>query len=383
MVCIRRSPRALLFLLFAALLASCGSAPRGAALAPDAARQVSPVALGRGEVPQPPDGALIALTGAGATFPAPLYQAWFDAFMKRYPHITITYHAVGSGAGVQQFSDGVINFGASDAPMADKQIANIGGPTNVIHIPTVLGAVVPIYNLPGQPQLRFSGPVLADIFLGTISQWNDPALVALNPGVALPASPITVVHRFDSSGTTYVWADYLSKVSPSWANDVGVAPYLYWPVGMSGRGNDGVAGLVHETPYTLGYAELNFALTYGLRYGSVQNKAGAFITPSPASISAAAAGSAAAMPDDLRLSLTDCACPEGYPITSYTYLLVNPNQTDARTAQTLTALIWWALHEGSALARDKQYVPLPPEVLSLVEAKLGRIAVGGTAVLQP
>jgi phosphate transport system substrate-binding protein len=244
----------------------------------------------------------------------------------------------------------------------------------------VLGGVVPTYNLEGGPKLKFTGEVLANIFLGKITKWNDPAIAKDNPDAKLPDTDIAVVHRSDGSGTSFVWTDYLSKVSPDWKSGPGASTSVNWPVGVGGKGNEGVAGLVKQTPNALGYVELAYAIQNQLAYGSVQNKAGKFVDPAIDSLTAAASGTAGSLPDDLRVSITNCDCPDGYPIASYTYILVNPNQTDATKAQTLVAFLWWGIHDGEKFAKDLNYAPLPPEVVAKAEAKIKQINVGGKPV---
>ena len=309
-----------------------------------------------------------------------LYSKWFSEYNKLYPTIQINYQSIGSGGGIKQFTEKTVDFGASDAPMTEAQITAAGGAANVFHIPTVLGGVVATYNLEGSPKLKFTGEVLANIFLGTITKWNDPAIAKDNPDAKLSDTDIVVVHRSDGSGTTFVWTDYLSKVSPEWKKAAGAATSVSWPVGVGGKGNDGVAGLVKQTPNAIGYVELAYAIQNKLAYGSVQNSAGTFIDPSIASLTAAAAGTVGNLPDDLRVSITNGDGPTSYPITSYTYILVNPNQTDAAKAQTIVAFLWWGIHDGEKFAQDLNYAPLPPEVVAKAEAKIKLITVNGKPV---
>ena len=309
-----------------------------------------------------------------------LYSKWFSEYNKLYPTIQINYQSIGSGGGIKQFTEKTVDFGASDAPMTEAQITAAGGAANVFHIPTVLGGVVATYNLEGSPKLKFTGEVLANIFLGTITKWNDPAIAKDNPDAKLSDTDIVVVHRSDGSGTTFVWTDYLSKVSPEWKKAAGASTSVSWPVGVGGKGNDGVAGLVKQTPNAIGYVELAYAIQNKLAYGSVQNSAGTFIDPSIASLTAAAAGTVGNLPDDLRVSITNGDGPTSYPITSYTYILVNPNQTDAAKAQTIVAFLWWGIHDGEQFAQDLNYAPLPPEVVAKAEAKIKLITVNGKPV---
>src|SRR5947209_10355712 len=243
----------------------------------------------------------VQITGAGATFPYPIYSKWFAEYNRMHPNVEINYQSIGSGGGIRQLSAGTVFFGASDGPMTNDQIYAAGFP--ILHLPTVLGGVVPVYNIPGvDAELRFTGPVLANIFLGKITRWNDAAIKNLNPSVSLPGAEITVVHRSDGSGTSYIWCDYLSKVSPEYKKTVGVATSVNWPVGVGGKGNEGVAGLVKQTPGAIGYVELIYALQNNIAYGSVQNLAGEFVRASTETVSNAAAGAAKAMPSDFRVS---------------------------------------------------------------------------------
>jgi len=344
-----------------------------------AAATAAPATGGTASGPQPPTDQ-VKLNGAGATFPFVLYSKWFSEYNKLYSNIQINYQSIGSGGGIKQFTEKTVDFGASDAPMTDDQIKAAGDITNVSHIPTVLGAVVPTYNLEGNPKLKFTGEVLANIFLGKITKWNDPALTQLDPDAKLPDTDIAVVHRSDGSGTTFVWTDYLSKVSPDWKSTAGAATSVNWPVGVGGKGNEGVAGLVKQTPNALGYVELAYAIQNQQPYGSVQNKAGKFVEPSLESTTAAAAGAVANMPDDLRVSITNADGEGSYPIASFTYILVNPNQTDMVKAQTLVSFLWWGIHDGEQFAKDLNYAPLPPEVVAKAEAKIKQITVGGKPV---
>jgi len=344
-----------------------------------AAATAAPATGGTASGPQPPTDQ-VKLNGAGATFPFVLYSKWFSEYNKLYSNIQINYQSIGSGGGIKQFTEKTVDFGASDAPMTDDQIKAAGDITNVSHIPTVLGAVVPTYNLEGNPKLKFTGEVLANIFLGKITKWNDPALTQLDPDAKLPDTDIAVVHRSDGSGTTFVWTDYLSKVSPDWKSTAGAATSVNWPVGVGGKGNEGVAGLVKQTPNALGYVELAYAIQNQQPYGSVQNKAGKFVEPSLESTTAAAAGAVANIPDDLRVSITNADGEGSYPIASFTYILVNPNQTDMVKAQTLVSFLWWGIHDGEQFAKDLNYAPLPPEVVAKAEAKIKQITVGGKPV---
>ncbi len=314
-----------------------------------------------------------ALTGAGATFPQPLYAKWFAAYAAK-TGVQINYQAIGSGGGVRQFTEGTVDFGASDAPMSDEEIAKLKSPA--YHIPTVLGAVVMTYNLPGvTQQLKFSGPVIADIYLGKITKWNDPAIVAMNKGVSLPNTDILVVHRTDGSGTTYIFSDYLSSVSPTWKVAPGKGKDLQWPVGLGGAQNAGVAGQVKSTPGAIGYVELAYAHQEKLPYALLENKAGNFIEPSIASVTAAAAGVAASLPEntDFRVSVVNSPGKDAYPIASFTYLLVYQTQPNAAKGKQLIDFIKWAIHDGELSAPSLDYAPLPKSVVEMLDKRLSMV----------
>lgn len=314
----------------------------------------------------------VTINGAGATFPNPIYQKWFDEYHKMHANVAINYQSIGSGGGIRQLSAGTVFFGASDGPMTNEQILAAGFP--ILHLPTVLGGVVPAYNIPGfTGELRFTGPVLADVFLGKITRWNDPAIVKLNPGVNLPGSDITVVHRSDGSGTNYIWCDYLSKVSPEFKRTVGVATSVRWPAGVGGKGNEGVAGLVKQTPGAIGYVELIYALQNSIPYGSVQNAAGEYVRPTLETVTNAAADAAKAMPKDFRVSITNAPGRNAYPISSFTWLLVRERSGDQQRAQMLNDFIRWALTDGQRYCAELGYAPLPAEVVGLELAALKRI----------
>ena len=317
-----------------------------------------------------PSGGL-QINGAGATFPSPIYSKWFSEYNKLHPDVRINYQPIGSGGGVRQLANRTVFFGASDMPMTDEQIAAAPGP--VLHFPTVLGAVVPVYNLQGVSDLRFSGPVLADIYLGKIKKWNDPALAKLNPGTTLPATDIAVVHRSDGSGTTFIFVDYLSKVSPEFKSTVGVNSSVNWPTGVGGKGNEGVAGLVSQTPGAIGYVELIFALQNKISFGPVQNAAGEFVKASPDSVTKAAA--AASMPDDFRVSITNAAGAGAYPISSFTWLLLYQHPTDTAQSKAMVDFVKWALTEGQRFTTDLGYAPLPQAVVTKEMTALGTIGV--------
>lgn len=328
-----------------------------------------------------PLSAQVRLNGAGATFPNIIYQNWILTYNQKFDNVELNYQSIGSGGGIRQFSDKTVDFGGSDAPMSDSAIAAIQG--NVLHIPTVLGAVVPTYNLPGfTGTIRFTPAILADIFLGKLTRWNDARLASVNPGAALPAQDILVVHRSDGSGTTYVWVDYLTKVSPEWARRVGRGTSVNWPVGLGGRGNEGVAATVRQTPGAIGYVELGYALITKMAVGEVQNRAGNFIAPSLESVTAAAAGAMAEMgPNtDFRVSITDPAGAQAYPIASFTWLLVRRQYPDAAKARELVKFIWWALTEGQAQAPKLGYAPLPPALRPWIQARLKTVTAGSRPV---
>jgi len=319
----------------------------------------------------------VTLQGAGATFPNPLYQKWLSEYGKLHPNVRIDYQSIGSGGGIKQLKEQTVDFGASDSPMKDEDLKS--APGEVLHIPTVLGAVVITYNLQGVSQaLRFSPEVVADIFLGKIKKWNDPKIAADNPGVTLPTTDITVVHRSDGSGTSAVFTDYLSKVSSEWKDKVGAGTSPSWPTGIGGKGNEGVTGQVKNTPNTIGYVELAYAVQNKLPVAQIKNASGNFIAPSIDGVTAAAAASAANTPDDLRVSITNAAGPDAYPISSYTYILVYKNQKDAGKGKTLVDFLWWGIHEGENYAKDLQYAPLPDDIVKRAEAKINSITAGGT-----
>ena len=281
---------------------------------------------------------------------------WFDVYAKENPGIKFNYQSIGSGGGIRQFTEKTVDFGATDGPMTDEQIAKAGG--SVLHLPTVMGADVPAYNVAGVTNLRFDGPTLAAIFLGKIVDWNDPAIAKLNPGVKLPDQAITVVHRSDGSGTTYCWVDYLSKVSPEREKTVGRGTSVQWPVGLGGKGNEGVAGLIKQTPGSIGYIELIYALQNGIDYAPVKNKAGKYVKASIAGVTAAAAGAARRMPKDYRVSITDAPGAKSYPISTFTWLLVYPRNPAGKGPE-LKAFLRWAMKDGQKMAPELGYAPLP------------------------
>jgi len=323
--------------------------------------------------------AQMLINSAGATFPYPIYSKWFDEYAKVEPGARFNYQSIGSGGGIRQITERTVDFGASDGPMTDGQLKK--APVELFHIPTVLGAVVATYNLPGSPKLRFTPELLADLFLGKITRWNDDRMKAVNPGAGLPNQPIIVVHRSDGSGTTYIWVDYLSKVSREWQEQVGRGTSVKWPVGLGGKGNEGVAGQVKNTPGALGYVELAYAITNKLPVAAIRNQAGKFVEPSIESTTAAAAGAAESMPSDFRVSLTNAPGEKAYPIASFTWLLVYREQPDEVKGKLLVRFLWWATHDGQKYARDLLYAPLPAPVAKQIEAKLREITYQGKPLL--
>lgn len=325
-----------------------------------------------------PGSGSVDLTGAGATFPAPIYSKWFADYATK-TGVKINYQAIGSGGGIRQLSEGTVDFGASDSPMKDEEIAKAKGP--VLHIPTVLGAVAITYNIPGVPTLlKLTGPVLADIYAGKITKWNAAPIAALNAGVKLPATDILVVHRSEGSGTTFVFTDYLATVSKTWAAGPGRGKEVPWPVGLGGKGSDGVAGQVKQTPGGVGYVELAYAKQNNLPFALIQNAAGKFVAPSSAGATAAAAGVAGSLPanTDYRLSIVNAAGPDAYPISSFTWILVYQHQTDAVKSKKLVDFLHWALTDGEAQATTLDYAPLPAAMATKIIARLDSIKSGST-----
>jgi len=314
------------------------------------------------------------INGGGATFPNPIYSKWFSEYNKLHPDVKINYQSQGSGFGIQQLTQGTVFFGASDGPMTDEQLKAAPGP--ILHFPTVLGGVVPVYNIPNvKTELKFSGQVLADIYLGKITKWNDPSIAKLNAGVTLPATDILVVHRSEGSGTTYIWVDYLSKVSPEFKTKVGVGTSVKWPTGVGAKGNEGVSGQVSQTPGAIGYVELIYALQTRTSYGSVQNMDGEFVKASVASVTAAAASAASKMPADFRVSITNAPGKGVYPISSFTWLLLYENPKDKAQAKTMVDFVKWALKDGQKYCPDLGYAPLPANVVQLELAALAKVKV--------
>lgn len=316
----------------------------------------------------------IQINGAGATFPAPIYTKWFAEYNKMHPNVRINYQALGSGAGIRQITERTVFFGATDGPMTPEQLQAAQG--KVLHLPTVLGAVVPVYNVPGVSQeLKFSGPVLANIYLGKITKWNDAAIGALNPGVTLPDTDIVVAHRSDGSGTTYIWVDYLSKVSPEFKKTVGVGTAVKWPVGVAAAKNDGVAAIVKQTPGALGYVELIYALQTKSAYGMVQNMNGKVVKASIDSVTAAAAAAAKQMPADYRVSITNAPGDGVYPISSFTWMLFYQDPKDKAQAAAMVEFMKWALNDGQKFAGEMGYAPLPRNVVDMEMKTLATIKV--------
>ena len=318
-----------------------------------------------------PASGTIPINGAGATVPNPIYSRWFSDYNKAHPNIQINYQSIGSGGGIKQLSAQTVFFGASDMPMTDEQLKAAPGP--ILHFPTVLGAVVPAYNLGGVPELKFTGPLLADIYLGKVTKWNDPAIAKANPGVTFPNLDIAVVHRSDGSGTTFIFCDYLSKVSPEFKQRVGASTAVSWATGVGGKGNEGVSGLVKQTPGAIGYIELIYALQNNIPFGDVQNADGQFVRASLDSVTTAAAGAAANMPADFRISITNAPGKAAYPISSFTYMLFYQNPSDKERAKIMVDFMKWALTDGQNAAQPLSYAPLPKPVVDLEMQALGKI----------
>jgi phosphate transport system substrate-binding protein len=358
------------------------SAPVAAA-SPAAAAASSPVAAanpasgdGVGMVKGAFEGEAKALNGAGATFPAALYSKWFDEYYKQ-SGVQINYQSIGSGGGIKSIQDATVDFGATDGPMTDEQLkAAKGG--NIFHIPAALGAVVPTYNIPGiTAVLKFTPDTLAGIFLGDIAKWNDPKLVADNPDLSKIDKDIVSVHRSDGSGTTYIWVDYLSTVSPAWKSKIGTATSVNWPNGLGGKGNEGVAGEVKQNPYSIGYVELIYALQNKLGVGLVKNKSGNFVEPKLDTVSAAAANVAQTIAPDLRASIVDAPGADAYPISGFTWLLAYEKMEDPAKATALTRLIWWGTHDAQKFNAELGYAPVPPAIVAKGDELIKKITAGG------
>ena len=313
----------------------------------------------------------VALTGAGATFPNPIYTKWFDTYAKA-TGVRINYQSIGSGGGIRQFTEGTVDFGATDGPMSNEQMAAVQG--NVLHVPTVLGADVLTYNLPaiGSGKLVLDGDAIAGIFLGRITKWNDTKLTALNPGLKLPNNDIIVVHRSDGSGTSFIFTDYLSKVSPEWKAKVGAATSVNWPIGLGGKGNEGVTQQVKQTEGAIGYVELIYAASNGLAFADIKNAAGAIVTPNLKTVTAAAQSASFTPDTDFRVSITNAPGAEAYPIASFTWLLINPNSNDAVKSKQIKDFIHWMLSpDAQRMAADLQYAPLPVPLIELIQKRVG------------
>jgi phosphate transport system substrate-binding protein len=321
-----------------------------------------------------------SLTGAGATFPNPIYTKWFDAYSKK-TGVKINYQSIGSGGGIRQFTEGTVDFGASDGPMNESQIQAVNG--NVLHVPAVSGAVVVTYNLPslGDTKLKFDGNLLVDIFMGRVTKWSDPKIAALNPGAKLPDIDLIVVHRSDGSGTTYVFTDYLNTFSREWKDKVGFATSVNWPVGLGGKGNEGVTQQVKQTEGALGYVELIYAISNKLPYAQVKNSAGNFITPSLETVTTAAAGVKLPKDTDFRVSITNAPGDQAYPIASFTWLLVKKDNKDAAKAKLIRDFLTWMITpEAQKMATELHYAPLPDPVVSLVQARLPTLKASGKSI---
>ena len=339
----------------------------------------APASGSAGIITGPFEGEAKALTGAGATFPAALYSKWFNDYNK-VTQVQVNYQSIGSGGGIKAISDQTADFGATDSPMTDAQLKDAKG-GDILHIPMALGAVVATYNIPGLEgtKLKLSGDVLAAIFLGTITKWNDPKIVADNAGVKLPAEDIVSVHRSDGSGTSFVFTDYLSAVSADWKAKVGASTTVNWPGGIGGKGNEGVAGEVKQNPFSIGYVELIYAIQNKLGVASIKNKAGKWVEPSLEGVTAAAAAASGKVAPDLRVSIVEQEGEKTYPISTFTWILAYKTMADAPKAIALTRLLWWATHEGQKLTGDLGYAPLPAEIVTKGEAMIKSIQAGGKA----
>ena len=312
------------------------------------------------------------INAAGATFPNPIYNRWFTEYAQAHPNVHINYQPIGSGGGIRQVSDGTVDFGASDGPMTDEQLSQ--AKVKVMHIPTVLGAVVPVYNIPNlSKELNFSGDVMADIYLGKIQKWNDPRIAKDNPGVSLPDHQILPVYRSDGSGTTYIFTDYLSKVSPDWQSKVGKSTSVKWPAGVGQKGNEGVSGMVRQAPYSFGYVELIYALQNKIAFGTVKNASGKFLKASPEGVTAAAAAAAKNMPADYRVSITNAQGPNSYPISSFTWLLIPKQFADPAKGAAVKDFLTWMLEKGESETTGMDYAPLPAQVQAMVRKTIATI----------
>ena len=318
-----------------------------------------------------PGFAQTILNGAGATFPYPMYSKWFSEYHKAHPDVEINYQSIGSGGGIRQVLAGTVDFGASDGPMTDEQLAQ--AKTKILHVPTVLGADVPAYNIPGVTgELKFTPEALAGIFMGKITTWNDKAIASANPDVKLPNDQIIVIHRSDGSGTTYIWTDYLSKISAEWQGQAGKGTSVKWPVGLGGKGNEGVAGMIRQMQGSIGYIELIYAIQNKIPYGVVKNTAGNFVKASLDSVTAAAA-SAPKMPADFRVSITNAPGKDAYPISSFTWLLIPAQSKDAAKGKILSDLLTWIVNDGQKMTADLAYAPLPESVAAKVKDEIKQV----------
>jgi phosphate transport system substrate-binding protein len=359
--------------------AASAAASAATSAAPSMAASGSPAAS-MAAAPMPPTSD-VTLQGAGATFPTPLYDSWFQAFTGLYSNIKFDYQSIGSGGGIKAITQQTVDFGATDAAMKDEEIAALPAGTKILHFPTALGAVVMIYNLEGIPNLQLDSPTIAGIYLGKITKWNDPAIVAINPGTTLPDLAILVVHRSDGSGTTNAFTTYLDTVDPTWHSSVGKGKEVKWPTGTGAKGNDGVATAVKQTPGAIGYVELNYATATGLTSASVKNADGNYVPGSTAGVTAAAEAALADMPDDFRAApIINGAGKDTYPIAAYTYLLIYQDQTNADKGQALVSFTHWALTDGQAMEEGLGYAPLPPTVAEKAIAQLHLITTGGAPI---
>jgi phosphate transport system substrate-binding protein len=330
-----------------------------------------------------PAAAQLQLNGAGATFPYPIYSKWFNDYIKVDPSVRFNYQSIGSGGGIAQITEQTVDFGASDGPMSDEQLrAAKGG--HILHFPTVMGAVVLTYNVEGIGKgLKLTPEAIADIFLGKITKWNDPALTSVNPGITFPPRDIIVVHRSDGSGTSYIFTDYLDKVSRTWDSRVGKGTAVNWPVGLGGKGNEGVTGLIKQTPFSIGYVELIYAISNELPYADIKNAAGNWMTPSLESVTAAAAAAVTDMPDDFRVSITNGSSADAYPISGMTWLLVYEKQKDAEKGKKLVEFLDWMMRDGQKTAPELHYAALPAAVIAKEQQALTRVTTSdGKPLLQ-
>ncbi len=317
---------------------------------------------------------IMLINGAGATFPYPIYSKWFSEYAKQDASVNFNYQSIGSGGGIRQITAQTVDFGASDAPMKDEDLQK--APAKILHFPTVMGGVVPVYNLSEvSEKLNFTQSALAGIFLGNISSWNHPEIAKANPGVALPNKPIVVVHRSDGSGTTFIWTDFLSSASSAWKGKVGKGTSVNWPVGLGGKGNEGVAGLVKQTPYSIGYAELGYATNNKILFGRVENREKEFVDCSARTVTNAAAATAAKMPKDFRVSIVNPPGRDVYPVASFTWILVYKQQNDPVKGQALVQFLKWMLKEGQRYAEPLGYAPLPDEIIRMEEEAIGQIQI--------